>query len=293
MSASADPSAPLSLLIRSPSLPADHAVSLPRASRVADLKAALAAQLPSRPRAEDQRVIYAGRVLADAEGLEDAVRGNAGTPVLHLVVRGSGLPAAAPKAAEAGQLPAPARNPAPSAAPGLLQRQAPAQAPPAFLYHPVSINGIPYYLPVPVSSPAPPPPAQPAPQPQPAQPAPPPPADDGLDPPAEGDSPLSLLLRLAFLVYLLSQNASFARIVFLHVAAAAVFVWRTGRLRLPGIRRAGQGRGLVAPQAQGDGTGQPAEGQAEVRPRERGWLEGAGNVAYTFVASLVPAAAAE
>ena len=69
-----------------------------------------------------------------------------------------------------------------------------------------------------------------------------------LPPPVEPDIPLDdefalalghrpnpwwLLFRLAFLVYIFSQNASFQRIVMLHVLAVFIWLWQTGRLQIP------------------------------------------------------------
>ncbi|KAF9193231.1 hypothetical protein BGZ50_007629 [Haplosporangium sp. Z 11] len=52
---------------------------------------------------------------------------------------------------------------------------------------------------------------------------------------------LWLLMKLAFGVYLFSQNGSIERIVLLHIAALIIFLHQTGRLRI--VRRIGQAPG--------------------------------------------------
>lgn len=82
--------APVPLLIRSPSLSGDHAVSVDAGTSIAELKARLADELPLSTRADDMRVIFGGRVVADGEKVGGLGRGE-GARVLHVVFRPGAL----------------------------------------------------------------------------------------------------------------------------------------------------------------------------------------------------------
>ncbi|KAG0207449.1 hypothetical protein BGX28_001330 [Mortierella sp. GBA30] len=70
---------------------------------------------------------------------------------------------------------------------------------------------------------------------------------------------LWLLMKLAFGVYLFSQNGSIERIVLLHIAALIIFLHQTGRLRI--VRR------IVQPPADAPpGVGVPQPGNQEQTP---------------------------
>ncbi|KAG0228654.1 hypothetical protein B0O80DRAFT_452979 [Mortierella sp. GBAus27b] len=67
---------------------------------------------------------------------------------------------------------------------------------------------------------------------------------------------LWLLMKLAFGVYIFSQNGSIERIVLLHIAALVIFLHQTGRLRI--VRRIGNPPGDVPQQDPGRNTPQQA-----------------------------------
>ncbi|KAF9952614.1 hypothetical protein BGZ70_000553 [Mortierella alpina] len=69
---------------------------------------------------------------------------------------------------------------------------------------------------------------------------------------------LWLLMKLAFGVYLFSQNGSIERIVLLHIAALVIFLHQTGRLRI--VRRIVQPPGDAAPGIVNPPPANPAQG---------------------------------
>ncbi|KAF9954530.1 hypothetical protein BGZ72_004503 [Mortierella alpina] len=69
---------------------------------------------------------------------------------------------------------------------------------------------------------------------------------------------LWLLMKLAFGVYLFSQNGSIERIVLLHIAALVIFLHQTGRLRI--VRRIGQPPGDAPPGIVNPPPGYQAQG---------------------------------
>lgn len=82
-------SAPVPLLIRSPSLGRDHKLAVDPDTRIGELKRRLEVELPQKPKAEDIRVIFAGRLVGDAESVGGMRQGRdpALDLVLHVVIR--------------------------------------------------------------------------------------------------------------------------------------------------------------------------------------------------------------
>ncbi|KAK3833807.1 MAG: hypothetical protein JOS17DRAFT_773419 [Linnemannia elongata] len=124
------------------------------------------------------------------------------------------------------------------------------------------------------------------------------PEGNGQDQAARGQrraASLWLLLKLAFGVYLFSQNGSIERIVLLHIAALIIFLHQTGRLRIvrrvprppqetprdPGVNAAG-----VAEQPPAPLTNQPATpAQASLTPGTTSNACDASNTASSSVTS--------
>jgi hypothetical protein len=116
---------PVPLTIRSPSLPSDHSLSVDPAIRIGDLKRRLEAELPLKPKAEDIRVIFAGRLVGDGESVEGMLGGRIShtetaadvpQPVLHVVFRHGATLVKLQPGPEGGRLsPAPAQESSASA----------------------------------------------------------------------------------------------------------------------------------------------------------------------------------
>mmetsp|Transcript_9169 Transcript_9169/g.26637 ORF Transcript_9169/g.26637 Transcript_9169/m.26637 type:complete len:434 (+) Transcript_9169:72-1373(+) len=78
------------LIIKNPCLPdAEYRTSISLAASVRELKEVLQQSHPCRPRVDEQKIIFAGKVLADCDGLDGHMaRHDTSSPItLHLVIR--------------------------------------------------------------------------------------------------------------------------------------------------------------------------------------------------------------
>ncbi|KAL6039454.1 hypothetical protein STEG23_025159, partial [Scotinomys teguina] len=121
---------PVTLLVKSPNQRhRDLELSGDRSWSVSHLKAHLSRVYPERPRPEDQRLIYSGKMLLDHQYLRDLLPKQEKRHVLHLVCNvknPSKMPGASTKGAESTEQPAntnQAQHPGDSSSDGLRQRE--------------------------------------------------------------------------------------------------------------------------------------------------------------------------
>lgn len=132
-------SEPVTLLVKSPNQRhRDLELSSDRSWNVGRLKAHLSRVYPERPRPEDQRLIYSGKLLLDHQCLRDLLPKNEKRHVMHLVCSVKNppkVPETSTKVAESKEQPAGDRGqgqqPAESSRDGLRQRESPRVPPPS------------------------------------------------------------------------------------------------------------------------------------------------------------------
>jgi hypothetical protein len=294
----------LHIVIKNPTHSTDFRLDIPISSTVLDLKEKLSQSYVNNPPPSTQKLIFAGRLLQDYHLLSEILRQHdiLIPQTFHLVVRPAqpqqpNPPQPAPNINDAN-VPHPQNIPQgfppgmhfyPYAAPyGYMQYGYQQYAG----YPVVAAGGPPHYRPYGYN------PYFPGPQGPPGGPGIPhhaqhqqpiPPNAQPPRPPAEGGQNMSLLVKLAILVFILGQGGSQERLFLLAIGAVIVFLFQTGRIPVPRIRvaQAPPPNNADANNAAGDDN-EPQQVPQHPAQQQAGLLAELGMVVSSFVLSLLP-----
>ncbi|CAG8587240.1 21981_t:CDS:2 [Dentiscutata erythropus] len=220
------------IFIRSPttSLPDDFSILTSLDSSVLTLKRTIFETHPTKPNVRDQRLIYRGRVLNDSDTIINVLRSELATDqIFHLVVKPSFQTSAETTIARSTSTTTNARIATP-----LTDQSFGTTGLTDFAQQPPNLN-MPYFVP----------PSEHAhtylqqqysinPQQQHDVPE---PRQDAAARNQRRAATLWLIVKLGFLVYIFSQNASTERMILLYFMAFVIFLHQTGRLRIVRRRR--------------------------------------------------------
>ncbi|KAI8142045.1 hypothetical protein BJV82DRAFT_714509 [Fennellomyces sp. T-0311] len=285
----------LTINLRSPSMSETMTLTTDRDASVRSLKRLIHTVHPKKPSINDQRIIFGGKLLNDADILSRILEKTDvdSIPTFHLVVKPTAASTIASSSSSHIQTtvpPVPVQQ-APPIEPQVSQVPAQQLGYPPLLpggYQVVALNGQ-YYLapvlvpahtlprqhPLPQYQPAPqyhqPSPASnntrpnnPAPQQQPAR----PPVLVHAQNQVQRATSIWLALKLIFILFILCQDASLERILFFHVLAFIFFLYQTGRLRFV-IQRV-RPDDLNRPQQPPQQPQQPPQQPPQPQPQQQG-----------------------